>query len=269
MGIVTDLTLKTRLARRVWLFGLPLVDAGAEETAAALAEAAVLGRPQRVAFVNAHCINVRSADPAYAAALASADLLLPDGSGMNLAARLTGQRFTANLNGTDLFPLLCAQMAARGQSLYLLGGQPGVAAAVAEGALARHPGLRIAGSRDGYFTQAETEAVLAGIRAARPDCLLVAFGVPKQDVWLARHAAALQVPLMLGVGGLFDFMAKRIPRAPRWLRALGLEWSYRLLQEPKRMARRYLLGNPIFVAQALAQGLAQRLFKHLRSPDER
>jgi len=165
----------------------------------------------------------------------------------------------ANSNGTDLFPVLCEYWQKNGARLYLLGGREGVAAAVAERLAVEYPGLALVGHHHGYFSESETPALLDEIREAKPDVLVVAMGVPLQDVWLAEHEEALSVPLAIGVGGLFDFYSGRIARAPLWLRELGLEWTWRLAMEPARMWRRYLVGNVTFLLRVVKQRLKRPL----------
>jgi exopolysaccharide biosynthesis WecB/TagA/CpsF family protein len=210
------------------------------------------GRRGRLAFVNAHCGNVRARDTAYADALATADLLLPDGVGMEIAARMTGQRLRENLNGTDFTPALLREAARRGLGVFLLGARPGVASAAADALCRAISGLRIVGTRDGYDGMRDETTAIAEINAARPDIVLVALGVPFQDVWLARNAHRLNARVTMGVGALFDFLAGRVRRAPRPIRRARLEWAWRLALEPRRLASRYLVGNAAFVARAAA-----------------
>ncbi|HNW79296.1 MAG TPA: WecB/TagA/CpsF family glycosyltransferase, partial [Candidatus Competibacteraceae bacterium] len=115
------------------------------------------------------------------------------------------------------------------------------------------PGLVIAGTQHGYFSPAEEGEIIARINASGAGVLLVAFGVPRQELWLAEHHEVLLPPVRMGVGGLFDFYSGRIPRAPLWLREIGLEWVWRLIQEPGRMWRRYILGNPLFLYRVWKQ----------------
>lgn len=205
---------------------------------------------RRVAFVNAHCVNVAAKDPVYRRALESADVLLPDGAGIEFAARLNGLQMVSNLNGTDLCPTLLAEAASRGKSVFLLGGKPGVAAAAAAQLNDLIPSLRIVGTRDG-FNGAEPQSAIAAINASRADILLVAMGVPLQEVWLHRAHDMLHPDLVLGVGALFDFLAGEVPRAPLWMRRARLEWLWRLCVEPRRLFGRYVIGNAVFVARAL------------------
>jgi N-acetylglucosaminyldiphosphoundecaprenol N-acetyl-beta-D-mannosaminyltransferase len=212
----------------------------------------------RVMFVNAHCLNVASGDPAYREALRNADVVLADGSGLLLASRLLGLPVRHNLNGTDLVPRLLEAAAAEGLSVYFLGGEPGIAARAAEVAGRRWPGIVIAGSSHGYLTLDDEAAVLDEIARLRPHVLLVAMGVPRQELWMDRTAAVLPPSLTLGVGALFDFMAGRFPRAPRWMRLVGIEWMYRLYLEPGRLWRRYLIGNVAFLGRVLVDARSAR-----------
>lgn len=203
----------------------------------------------RVAFMNAHCFNVARRDESYRAELGGMTRLFPDGSGVAAAARMKGRRFEANLNGTDLYPELCRRAAEAGLKVFLLGARPGVADRMAEAAEAQWPGL-IAGTHHGYLRYTAVGDIAAEINESGADIVLVAMGVPMQEHWIARYAKLLRAPVVLGVGGLFDFMAGEIPRAPMALRTGGLEWTWRLAQEPRRMWRRYILGNPAFLAAA-------------------
>lgn len=205
---------------------------------------------RRAFFMNAHCCNTRRHDPAYARAVAKADLLLADGIGVELAAKMTGQKLTANLNGTDLVPALLEEAAKRGKSIFLFGGKPGVADAAAANLIHHTPNLRIAGTRDGYQGAQHVENVIADINESGADIVLVALGVPMQELWLDQHGHLLNATLCMGVGALFDFLAGAVTRAPAIVRRARMEWAWRLLQEPGRMAKRYLAGNFTFLAHA-------------------
>ena len=191
--------------------------------------------PRQLAFVNPDCLNIAWRHAGYRQVLLAADRVIPDGIGIHIGCRMLGQSLRENVNGTDMFPLLCEAAAAAGRSLYLLGARPGIAAAAGEQMRRRFPALELAGARDGYFSEDEEPAVIEAVNASGADILLVAFGAPRQDLWLARHRAALSARVCMGVGGLFDFYSGRVRRAPAWMRELGLEWAYRLLQEPGRM----------------------------------
>lgn len=232
------------------LFGFNLVRSTRAEMADLLTDAALGGHRLQVNFLNAHCVNLAASDDAYRTILKNCDLLLPDGSGISMAARIARQPTGENLNGTDLFPELCERAARKGLAIYLLGGLPGVAAGAAEAMQSAYPGLRVAGTRDGFFSDDDTDAVLAEINMSGADMVFVGMGVPLQEKWIARHCGQLAAPIVLGVGGLFDYYSGRIARAPLVLRKLGCEWTWRLMKEPQRLAKRYLLGNALFMMRA-------------------
>ena len=211
------------------------------------------GEKALLAFVNPDCLNIAYTHDRYRAVLQQAARVLPDGIGVKIGCRMRGVGLAANVNGTDLFPRLCERAARDGFSLFLLGARPGIAELVAENMQARYPGLMIAGIQHGYFGPDEEDEIITRINASGAGVLLVAFGVPRQELWLADHHDALTPPVRMGVGGLFDFYSGRIPRAPLWLREIGLEWVWRLIQEPGRMWRRYILGNPLFLYRVWKQ----------------
>ena len=231
--------------------GLPLVDA----TAQATIEAILAPGRKTVAFLNAHCANVMARDTSYADALRQADMILPDGIGVDLAARMTGQGLTANLNGTDFVPALLRTARQRGLSVFLFGGTPGTAERAADRLCRDLPGLRVVGTRDGFSGAADEAAAIDAINASGADILIVAMGVPRQDVWLARNAERLAPRIRLGVGALLDFLAGNVRRAPVAIRRARCEWVWRLAIEPRRLAGRYLIGNATFLARAALHAL--------------
>lgn len=204
-----------------------------------------------VCMTNSHCANVSCRNLSYHQTLRAASLNLADGVGLRIAGKLKRTPIRQNVNGTDLFPRLCAMLEGSGDSLYLLGGRPGIAKKVAEWIGKHYPATAIAGYRNGYFEPHEEDGVAEEIRRSGASVLLVAMGVPQQELWIQRNLEKTGVPVAIGVGGLFDFYSGRIPRAPAWMRETGLEWSYRLLQEPGRMWKRYLIGNWTFLARHL------------------
>ncbi len=205
--------------------------------------------PQVVCFVNPSCLNTAVVDAAYQTILREADLVLADGIGIRIAARLRGFAMRDNVNGTDLFPRLCRRSARDGLPLYFLGAADGVARAAADAMTQRYPQLLVAGAHHGYLADdPELEsAVIADINSSGAQILLVGMGTPDQEAWVTRVRERLTVPVVIGVGGLFDFYSGRIPRAPLWVREIGMEWVWRLAQEPGRLWRRYVIGNPLFL----------------------
>jgi N-acetylglucosaminyldiphosphoundecaprenol N-acetyl-beta-D-mannosaminyltransferase len=206
----------------------------------------------RVYFINAHCLNVANSDASYRQALAQAELVLADGSGVLIGSRMLGIPVRHNLNGTDLVPRLLDRVASQRRRVFLLGGKPGVAAAAAAVLQRRYPGLDVVGVEHGYLSTDREELVLDRIRALKPDVLLVAMGVPRQELWLNEHWDELSPTLGIAVGALFDFLSGRFRRAPGWMRVLGIEWCFRLMLEPRRLWRRYLLGNTAFMIRVIA-----------------
>ena len=240
------------------LFGVPLVSDTLENAASSLVARAQLGKRTVVNFVNAHCVNTLKSDRDYRRALESSDRILPDGSGMRLASKLARCSFGDNLNGTDLFPEICRHAEAAGQSIFLLGGAPGIASDAADTMRATFTHLDVAGTHDGYFTPAQEAGLIARINASGASILFVGFGVPLQEKWIDRVKNQLDAAVILGVGGLFDYYSGNIPRAPKAVRAIGCEWAWRLAMEPRRLAHRYLVGNAVFMAHAIAHAAQVR-----------
>ena len=233
------------------VLGLPVVDTTPRE---AIDTLLTPGRRHAV-FLNAHCANLRARDRDYAAALTRADFVMPDGIGVELAARMQGNRLTANLNGTDLVPQLLQEAARMGLSVFLFGARPGTADAAAARLAMTIPGLRIAGTRDGYDGARNERDAQAEINGSGADIVLVAMGVPMQEMWIDRNRDALNARLVMGVGALFDFLAGNVRRAPVHVRRARMEWAWRLAMEPRRMAKRYLVGNATFLARAATHAL--------------
>jgi N-acetylglucosaminyldiphosphoundecaprenol N-acetyl-beta-D-mannosaminyltransferase len=203
---------------------------------------------ESVSFINADCLNISTKDEEYRSILNSQSIVLPDGAGINIGCRLIGERLEANLNGTDLLPVLCEVAVEDEITLYLLGAAPGVAARMRENLMMTYPGLDVVGEHHGYFDHDEdSDEVIAKINASKPNIVLVAFGAPRQEKWIHNHRDKIDSNILVGVGGLFDFYSGDKKRAPLWMRKCGLEWTYRLYLEPGRLWRRYIIGNPLFV----------------------
>lgn len=209
----------------------------------------------RVCFVNADCGNIAYRDLDYHRCVSTADLTLGDGIGLKIAGELLRRDLRENVNGTDLFPRLLSMMNKEKRSLYLLGARAEVVEGVARHVETRYPDVRVLGWTDGYFDAGDEPDVISKIAAAAPDCLLVAMGAPRQDMWIMCNLEATNARVAIGVGGLFDFYSGRVRRAPSWMREIGLEWVYRLVQEPGRLWRRYIIGNWLFVARVLRERL--------------
>jgi N-acetylglucosaminyldiphosphoundecaprenol N-acetyl-beta-D-mannosaminyltransferase len=212
------------------------------------------GRPARVFFAHAHALNLAVRVPMLRRDFRAADLVLPDGIGLRIGAALLGWRLPANVNGTDLVPELLQKLAADDVPVALIGGAPGVADKAARAWQGTAP-FRLAGAWDGFRSDAEYAQIAAQIARAAPIVVLVALGSPLQERFAFRFLSTDPGVVCISVGGLFDFASGAKPRAPLAWRELGLEWMWRLLHEPRRLGRRYLLGNPEFLARVLLQRL--------------
>jgi N-acetylglucosaminyldiphosphoundecaprenol N-acetyl-beta-D-mannosaminyltransferase len=214
-------------------------------------------RPHQIVTVNVDFVRIAREDAAFRQALDDADLAVPDGMPLVWLSRFLGGRLSSRITGVEVLEQGAALAAARGYSIFLLGAEAGVAEEAAAVLCRRNPGLRIAGTYAppvGPFTSEENAHMVALVQRAQPDLLFVAFGAPRQDVWIAAHRDALSVPVSVGVGGSFNFVAGRIPRAPAWMQSAGLEWAYRLWREPARLWRRYLLGDLPTLVRILVAG---------------
>lgn len=209
-------------------------------------------------FINVNSINICLKQPSFHRILQQADRLLADGSGIRLAAKSAGYLLKDNTNGTDMLPHLCQSCIEQSKSIYFLGSKPGVAAKAALKLTKQFPGLIVAGSEHGFIGKNKLNEHIKTINDSGCDILLVAMGSPFQEQWLLEHRDQLNCQTALAVGGLFDFYSGDIARAPLWLRELGLEWSWRLCQEPMAKFKRYVIGNPLFLFRIYVLGLANK-----------
>ena len=209
------------------------------------------GGSHLVATVNPEFIMRARRDPEFARVLESADLCLADGTGVVWAARRQGCSLAAPVTGTDLVPPLAELCAKRGFRLFLLGADPGVADDLAVRLRVEHPELAVA-AHAGSPDPSADEATLSLIRAHRAQLVLVAFGAPKQELWIDRLKDRAGVAVGIGVGGAFDYLTGRVPRAPLWMRRAGLEWLFRLVRQPWRIRRMAVL--PVYAIKVLSAG---------------
>lgn len=241
-------------AAAVRILGVRVDDVTTEETVAALAGYIAEGTPHQVVTVNPEFVVRAREDAAFRRVLEGADLALPDGQGLLIAARAYGRRLRERVCGSDLVPLLGRVGAERGWRLFFLGAAPGVAERAAEVLLRTSPGLRIVGTYAGSPAEEEEEGIVERVRRAAPDILFVAYGAPRQDLWIHRNLDRLGVPVCMGVGGSLDFVAGVARRAPIWMRRAGLEWLHRLVHQPWRWRR--MLALPRFAWLVLRERLA-------------
>lgn len=226
-------------------------------------------RSHYVALCNVHMVMEAYNKVYFNGALASADLVLPDGMPLIWAGRRRGFKLRRRVYGPDLFLEFCQATAAKGYRHFLFGGHSGVPEAVAVALTRSCPAIQIAGIFSPPFrkhTPQEHNEMIARINDSGADVLWVALGCPKQELWMYENRDRLNVPVVLGVGQAFDLYAERVRQAPRWTREIGLEWAFRLITNPKRLWRRYLIGNTQFLYCLALDGLG--LLEREQPPDK-
>lgn len=242
------------------VFGAPIDALDMDGAVARIGRWAAARESRSVCICNAHSVVTARSDPAFAAVLQGADMATPDGAPVAWMGRWQGWPQQQRVCGPDLMLACCADAAARGESIFLYGSTPETLERLEATLRQRWPTLRIAGRHAPPFrplTAAEDEAVVRLINASGAGTVWVSLGCPKQEAWMAAHRGRIHA-VMLGVGAAFDFHAGTQPRAPRWMRDNGLEWLYRLVSEPRRLWRRYLVTNTLFIWFALQQRLRGR-----------
>lgn len=202
-------------------------------------------RTYQVCTISPEFVMIAQDDAAFIRVLHAADLCVPDGVGLLFAARYLRHPLPERVTGSDGVPLIAARAAQMGWKLFLLGAAPGIAERAAAALVAHSPGVQIVGTYAGSPSPDEEETIVGRVNASGADILFVAYGAPRQDVWIARNQDRLSVSVAMGVGGTFDFLAGAVPRAPRWMQRLALEWLYRLYRQPWRWRR--MLRLPRFV----------------------
>ena len=215
--------------------------------------------PHTVITANASIICMMRRDPDLRRACLGGDLVVPDGMSVVWAARLAGASFPERVTGVDLMARLLAAGSERGLGAYFLGARREVVSKLADDCARRHPGLRVVGSRDGYFSLGDHQAIAEEIRERAPHLLFVGMPTPFKETWCERHRERLNVPVIMGVGGAFDVLAGFVRRAPRWVQSAGLEWAWRLAMEPRKMWKRYLVTNAEFIWLAGRAAMVARL----------
>ena len=247
--------------RSIDILGVPIDDVTYDEALALIErciEAGAAGGPHIITTPNPEFVMLARRTPSFRALLRRADLNVPDGVGLLLAARMRGDAFREHVRGTDLVHRLAALGAARGHRWFLLGAADGVAQRAADALRAQHPGLIIAGAAPGSPHPEDDAATQDTIRVAGPiDVILVAYGAPAQERWLDRSLGPLGIPVGIGVGGVFNFLSGDVPRAPYLMRRLELEWLHRLIVQPWRWRRQ--LDLPRFLAAAALDAVGSGL----------
>jgi N-acetylglucosaminyldiphosphoundecaprenol N-acetyl-beta-D-mannosaminyltransferase len=240
---------------RVW--GLPLAPFTFAQTVEQIDRLIQSGQPHYVITANIHYAMLAGRDPGLAAVNAGAAFLVADGMPLVWASCLRRRRLPERVTGADLFPALCALAAERGYRVFLVGGAPGVGEEAARRLQLRYQGLQVAGIESPPFrplTSEEHAGLIGRIRSARPDLLFLALSQPLGERWLAENVEDMGVPVCLQIGAALDFAAGRVPRAPRLIQRIGMEWAYRLYREPGRLLFRYL-DNTRFLLRMLLRDL--------------
>jgi len=229
----------------VTVLGIRVDDVTQGETLDLIGACIAARAPRQIATVNPEFIMAAQQDAEFREILDRTALNLPDGIGVVWAARRLGHPLRERVAGSDLITLLVERAGREGWPVYFLGAAEGVAQQAADALKSRYPGFKCVGTFSGSPRREDEEAIIDRVRAAAPDILLVAYGAPAQDKWIARNLSKLNVPVCMGVGGAFDFVAGVTQRAPKWMRRLGLEWLHRLIRQPWRWRR--MLALPRFV----------------------
>jgi len=214
--------------------------------------------PHTVITANAAILCMMRRDAELREACRRGDLVLPDGMPVVWTSRLAGVPFPERVAGVDMMVRLLKAASERRLSVYFLGARPEVVAELARRCARDYPGLVVAGFRDGYFGPAEQEGVIEQVRRAAPHMLFVGMPSPFKETWCERHRLALDVPVIMGVGGSFDVLAGYVRRAPRLMQSMGLEWSWRLAMEPRKMWKRYLVTNSEYLWLAAREIVSHR-----------
>lgn len=263
----TSPTVRT-LWPEVLLGGVPVARLGYDETLRRLVQWSLGSRFRRVATANLDFLALASRNSELRRALRTADLVTADGQPLVWLSRMQGQPIAERVTGADLVLPLVQGVTQRGRSVFLLGGSPRVNPLVEDRLRSAAPNLRVAGSYSGTVDLADTEHVahiVALIRRSGAEVLLVALGCPKQDLFLSRHGARTGARLGIGIGATFEFLAQTKSRAPAWVQRIGLEWLFRTLQEPGRLARRYA-SDAIYLAHLVRTNLRPAILKLFSRP---
>jgi N-acetylglucosaminyldiphosphoundecaprenol N-acetyl-beta-D-mannosaminyltransferase len=235
------------------ILGIRIHNVTMNETIARLEHMSLSGGSHHLATVNPEFVILAQRDAAFRNILNSVSLSLPDGIGILLASRILGVPMQERVAGVDVISRFAEVAGKKNLRIFLLGAAPGVAEEAARVLESRNSGLKIAGTYAGSPDPREDETIRGLIRAAKPHVVLVAYGAPKQEFWIARNLAHLDVPVAIGVGGSFDFIAGVTARAPLWMQSAGLEWLHRLVHHPSRWRR--MLALPRFAGYVLLDRL--------------
>ena len=218
-----------------------------DETITEIEKIIAIGIPTQHVVINALKINLMEDDKKLREIVNSCPLINADGASIVWAAKQLGIPLKERVTGCDLFQDLIKVSAKKGYKIYLFGAKEEVVKKVRDIYKNQYPSLQIVGYRNGYFTEADEEEIVKNIAKSDADIMFVAFSSPKKEYWINKYINELGIPFIMGVGGSFDIVAGITVRAPKWMQNHGLEWLYRFIQEPKRMWKRYIIGNIKFI----------------------
>jgi len=236
-----------------YLFGVPIRALSMSQVLAYVDEVIANRSQLLIGVVNAAKMVNMKRDPSLGKAVLSADMILADGIAVVWACRLLGRRLPERVTGIDLMEHILDKGSKRHYRIYCLGATQEVLAKTIERIETDYPGVVVVGQRNGYFSEDEEPEIVEAIRSARPDILFAAMSSPKKEQFLARWSRHMDVPVCHGVGGAFDVLAGKVQRAPQIWQRLGMEWLYRIVQEPRRMWRRYLVTNTLFIGMLIGE----------------
>lgn len=214
----------------------------------------------KIMYANIHTMNISFADRSFYNILNKAGIVYCDGEGIKWGARILGKFLPQRMTGADWIWDLCEMCGKKDHSLYLLGGEGGVAEKAAKRLMEKFPDLKIAGTYHGYFLKygEENDKVIDSINKKSPDILLVGFGSPLQEKWIHENFGKLNSCVVWAVGAMMDFVSEKVPRGPRWMLDNDMEWLFRLIIEPGRMWKRYIIGNVVFFKRIIEERLSEK-----------
>ncbi len=246
---------------RINFWGFPVDNLSLREALQETEEFIKSRKPHQHIAINVDKIIKMRKDPQFRKTITSCDLITIDGQPLIWVSKLLGRPIKQRFGGLDIMNGLIPRAADKGYKVYFLGARKEVVKKVVEHYKLKFSSLRIVGWRDGYWETSKEEKIVTEIKNVKPDILFVAISSPKKEVFLQKYLRKMNVPFVMGVGGAFDIIAGVTKRAPKWMQKYGLEWLFRLYQEPRRLWKRYLVQDPVFVwlvAKELAKKCVRR-----------
>jgi len=221
-------------------------------------------KPHTIVLLNPYLILEARRHPDYSEYIKKADIVTADGFGLLLAAKFIGESFPERVTGTDIMPLIGELSQKKKYKIFLIGGEPGISEKAKQKYEEKFPGINIVGTYHGFFSKEEEANIVNEIKIKKPDILVVCMGAYTQEMFIKKYLYELNVPVCFGNGAALDFMSEKFKRAPKWMQNLGLEWLFRLIQEPGRLWKRYLIGNTMFIF-LIFEELIKRFFEKKRN----